>query len=243
MAHTLVFNQSDLSISYRCRTSTNGAELDLVYNYIRNFLKKSRRLNVAIFIEPQIESGYPDIVIAEYSKIPINKELAQRANLSNVDLKILFQVMQVNSISIKALKELLGYSELQIKKSLNVLEICNMVKISTTGKFVRKRNIKSFFFIKKITSIEAKISKWHEAIDQSFTNQWFSGESYILLNKRPNTRCEQICCTTGTGIISLFNNAYSILLDSSHRKIPASYVSLLFNEWIIRKLLKEQCHE
>ena len=118
-----------------------------------------------------------------------------------------------------------------------------MVQTSATGNYVRKREIKSFFKIKKIVSIEAKIGKWHDVIDQSYTNQWFSSESYVLLNSLPTAQCEITCKKDGTGILNFQNKKYQIVVESAHRDLPVSYVSLLFNEWIYKETIRRKQYE
>jgi predicted transcriptional regulator len=238
MSKILYFACSDSNIGYRARTSTQGEELEMVHQFIKRVEFKYRRYkkkNLAIFIEPQLESGYPDIVLIEYKHINGIHFNTDRLKLSYPDLKIFFEILQYNSITLEHLQQVLGYEQNQIKKTIHLLSNCNLVKISPTGRCVRKRALKSFFEIKKIISIEAKINKWHDVIDQSYTNQWFSSETYVLLKKYSNVQCVKDCEEKGMGVIIADADKFKKLNDSSKRKLPVSYVSLLFNEWIIRK--------
>lgn len=158
-------------------------------------------------------------------------------------MKILFHILQYNTIHKAQIEKELGYSKQQVEKTLASLIKSDMIQISSTGNYVRKREIKSFFKVKKIISIEAKIGKWHDVIEQSYTNQWFSSESYVLLNTLPTVQCELTCKKEGTGIIYINNNKYQIMIESAHRDLPVSYISLLFNEWIYKETLRRKLHE
>lgn len=243
MREILLFNHTDLSIGYHSRTSTQGAEINMVHSLIEQVTSENSHNNLAVFIEPQLESGYPDIVFVEYSNTSKNMWTESRCKLSIIDLKILYQILQVNSISKHKIHELLGYDINQINKSTQLLRACNMISISSTGQYVRKKPLKTFFRLRKIISVEAKMDKWLNVIEQSFTNQWFSSESYILLNKYPPYQCESICLEDGTGIILKTDNNFHFVSSSSIRKLPVSYVSLLFNEWILRKKFMEGMNE
>ena len=59
------------NIGLYTRSVTEGEELELVKEfidyYVHNFFKNNKITNLAVFIEPQIASGFPDIVFASYS--------------------------------------------------------------------------------------------------------------------------------------------------------------------------------
>lgn len=235
MTDTLFFSKTNEAINYHSRTSTQGEELKMVKGFISSFLSKKKKRNVAIFIEPQLPSGYPDIVIVEYSTMRNLQYNEDRFKLNDVDLRILFHIMQFNSISQKQIEFSLGFSRQRIEKAIYLLQKSDMIKVSPTGNYIRKREVKSFFKITNIISIEAKIGKWHDVVDQSYTNQWFSSQSYILLNNCPTPDCEEICKKEGVGILYADGKGYQIFSKSNFRKLPVSFMSLQFNEWIYRK--------
>ena len=71
MDRILIFDHNIKDIGLYTRPSTQGDELDLVEDfieyYIHNFLKSNKTNNLAIFVEPKVASGFPDIVFASYS--------------------------------------------------------------------------------------------------------------------------------------------------------------------------------
>lgn len=232
-----IFSHSIQEIGYVARTNTKGNEFDMVNRYIEHIIKKYSKLKrkqIAIFIEPQIDTGYPDIVIVEYNTSSEHLWNENRKHLSTNDLKILYQIQQQKNASLKSLNELLGFSIIDIKKSITRLATCNLVHLSKTQNHVRNIQLSAYCRINKIISIEAKIDKWSEAIQQASKNVWFSTESYILMNKDScNNLIIEKCKQHGIGII-LVNGRIQYELESEHRVFPVSYASLQFNEWIQR---------
>ena len=239
MGNIKVFSHSLPTIGYTARTVTKGNEFEMVNKYIEHLLSKYKSLKkkkIAIFIEPQIETGYPDIVIVEYYDCSENLWNQFRSKLSNSDLKILFEIQMRKNISIASLVELLGFSYAEIRKAVLRLNQCNLVHISKENEIVRNIELHAFCHVNKVISIEAKINKWTEAIRQASMNVWFSTESYILMNKDScNDEIIHKCKEKGIGII-LINGKINKVLVSEQRKFPVSYSSLQFNEWIQRSL-------
>jgi predicted transcriptional regulator len=236
-ASVRIFNQSVPEIGYSARTTTYGEEFDMVNYYIEHLVWKYKKLEqkrVAVFVEPQIDTGYPDIVIVEYSGTIKTKWAESRNNLTSTDLRILFQVIQQKNASIQGLSSLLGFSQSDVEKSFNRLAACNLIHLSSTGRYARNVRLQSFCNVKKVIAIEAKIDKWTDAILQASKNSWFSTESFVLLNKeRCNETIIQKCETHGLGII-LVNGDVKYVLKGEQRNFPVSYTSILFNEWIQR---------
>jgi len=238
MSKIEIFNHSQPDIGYVARTSTQGDEFEMVNKYIEHLLNKYQKLKkkkIAIFIEPQIDTGYPDIVIVEYYNNAGVEWNEIRSKLSISDFKILFQIQKQKNAKVSSLIELLGFTEGELSKSLNKLSQCGLIHLSEKQDYVRNVQLHSYSHINKIVSIEAKINKWSEAIQQASKNVWFSTESYILMNKDScNDLIVKKCAENGVGII-LVNGVIKTILKSEHRSFPVSYTSLLFNEWIHRK--------
>lgn len=237
MSETIILKKSIKKIGYISRTITNGSEYDMVNRYVEFIKNKYDNLkykNAAIFIEPKLDSGYPDIVIVEYSSNTDVYWNNERMKLTITDYKILYHIQIVKYISIVKLSELLGFPESTIIKSISHLNSCKLVHISKSGKYVRNVKLKGYSKILNIISIEAKLDKWSEAIKQAERNIWFSTESYILMNKDfCNTSIINDCKSKGIGII-LINGSIHFALKSQKRSFPVSYASLLFNEWLVK---------
>lgn len=235
--NTIIFNGTMLNINYVARTSTAGKEFDMVTRYVNYLLKKYgefKRKKAAIFIEPQIDTGYPDIVVVEFCSLPPLQWSTMRNTLSGIDMKILFYIQTHGYSKICDLESTLGYSEEVLLKSISKLRKCGLIYASHRYRSVQSVSLKSYCRVNKIISIEAKIDKWHEAIRQASNNIWFSTESYILMNKDScSTKIQEDCRKRGVGII-LVNGKVETVLTSEQRKFPVSYASLQFNEWILR---------
>lgn len=232
-----IFHASDSKIGYFARTTTKGQEFDMVKKYISFIVKKYSKLKrkeIAIFIEPQIYTGYPDIVIVEF--YPLKNDIwdEQRRTLTITDIKILFYIQTQKNASIDSIIENLGYSLDVVNKSIKKLYSCKLVHLSKSQKYVRNTKLENYSKIRKIIAIEAKIDKWQEAIRQANNNVCFSTESYILMNKEScSKKIIDTCKEIGIGII-LVNGKIQTIQKSTERTFPVSYASLQFNEWIMR---------
>lgn len=244
MAIIEIFNHSIPSIGYVSRTVTQGEEFEMVNSFINYFIKKKSDLTkkqIAIFVEPQIDTGYPDIVVVEYysSKLFLWNDF--RFKLTNNDLKILFEIQKRKKTSKKELEILLGFKESTLCDSLSRLNSCGMLLANKTFDSIYSKKLETFCQVKNIISIEAKMDKWNEAIQQATNNTWFASESYILMKKNKcNDEVINLCKERGVGIILQNDKIYAVL-ESKKSKFPVSYSSFLFNEWIFRRrFLKEE---
>lgn len=235
--HTLLFSGTVLDINYIARTSTEGKEFDMVMDYVDFLIEKYDKLKkkrAAIFIEPQLDTGYPDIVVVEYTSFPKTKWVSLRNDLSATDIKILFYIQTQGYCRLGDLEKILGFSEETIKRTVLKLNKCGLVHAYEKKNSVRSVQLGSYCKVKKIISIEAKIDKWNEAIRQAGNNIWFSTESYVLMNKDScSSNIQDACRERGVGII-LINGTIKTILSSKQRNFPVSYASLQFNEWILR---------
>lgn len=234
-----VYGQTRSDIGYVARTNTKGQEFEMVKKYLNHLVLKYGKLKnkkVAIFIEPQLDTGYPDIVIVEYFSLPTNKWEISRSDLTCTDLKILFYIQGQKNSSISEISHTLGYPSASVEGSLKKLSAAGMVYLSKSKKYVRNVRLETYCRIHKIIAIEAKIDKWKDAIRQASNNVWFATESYILINKEScSPTISETCKANGIGII-LVNGTIKKELASTQRRFPVSYASLQFNEWILRDL-------
>lgn len=236
MGEILLFEQSLSNIGLISRTSKSGEELDMVNHYV-DYLKhkyRNRKTDIAIFYEPKIETGYPDLVIVEFNSTISQQWKPLRHKLSASDIKILFYIQSKKSTCIDEIVELLGYKSLTVVRSITKLANLNLIRVSKNGT-IHNVALQSYCSVKNIISIEAKIDKWSMAIAQAQKNVWFSSESYILMNRSNcNETIIKQCKMFGIGII-LLNGKVKTVLPGEFRRVPVSYMSLMFNEWIMRK--------
>lgn len=244
--NVIVIGPSQPNIGYIARTNTAGKEFEMVTQYIDHLIKKYSKLKkkkAVIFIEPQIDTGYPDIVVMEYFSKPSLPWKSVRSSLSSTDYKILFYIQSERYLSVEKISEILGYPVDVVGKSMSRLESCGLIHISKSKKYVRNIPLNMYYRIHKIIAIEAKIDKWQAAIRQANNNIWFSTESYILMNRETySSAVSSMCESMGLGII-VANGEIKTLLPSQKRKGPISYASLQFNEWFLRYIYRENVEE
>ena len=93
MERITIFDHNRRKIGLYTRTPTEGEELELVREFISyycdNFLRYNKKNNLAVFIEPKVASGFPDIVFASYSPKIMENWSCERERLTLNDLKIL----------------------------------------------------------------------------------------------------------------------------------------------------------
>ncbi|MCL6592100.1 MAG: hypothetical protein K6U80_19405 [Firmicutes bacterium] len=81
------------------------------------------------------------------------------------------------------------------------------------------------------------MSNWTEVFNQARLNQWFASESYVLSQvlrpKEKNLICSEML---GVGIYVLSRKGINKVRPSSVNPMPSCYASLLFNEWIGKRL-------
>lgn len=241
--NVLIYSSTRPDIGYVARTSTQGQEFDMVSKYIQHLVSKYSQLKnkkAAIFLEPQLDTGYPDIVIAEFFSLPDDCWRNVRNNLTCTDLKILYYIQVKRGGTIAEISNTLGFPISVVEKSTKHLDEARLIYLSKSKKSVRNVQLKSYCRIHKLIAIEAKIDKWKEAIRQANNNIWFATESYILMNKEScSPTIIETCKSNGIGII-LVNGKIRTELPSLRRPFPVSYASLQFNEWLLRDINKTE---
>lgn len=234
-----IFKNTIQKIKFFSRTKTQGEELDMVEKYVYHIIKTNRRTktNLAIFYEPQLEFGYPDLVLVEYKDCKSIQWNNIRENLDIIDLKILYEINRMKAVEIDDFVNILGYNKRVVKNCLIKLKKACLIKIH--GERVRRLPLNSYSCINKIIAIEAKIDKWDAAIKQAKNSYTFATEVYVLLNKKKCTdSIIERCRKDGLGII-LVNGKVENILKAAKNPYPVSYTSLLFNEWIQRYIRGE----
>ena len=242
-SNVVIYGCTRQDIGYVARTTTQGQEFDMVSKYLSHLITKYGRLKnkkAAIFLEPQLDTGYPDIVIVEYFSLPTNGWSKCRNDLTCTDLKILYYIQVKRGGSVAEISNTLGYPISLVNKSVKRLNEAGLIHLSKSKNFVRNTQLDAYCRIHKIIAIEAKIDKWKDAIRQANNNIWFATESYVLMNKEScSATITDTCKANGIGII-LVNGKIRTELPSVQRSFPVSYASLQFNEWLLRDINKTE---
>ncbi len=218
----------------RFKKRTEGPESILVNDFLSAYKQNNSEIDSCfIFMEPFTESGFPDIVIVLWDYAKISKWHPERSNLSNLDLKILHHMMTKRcNFTIENLKNQLGYSTNKLQRSLDKLMSANLVRNLKNNKY-RVCAINDAFYVKSIIAIEAKIKNWKNAFVQAETNFWFASESYVLFRDEfINHNIINKASLSPAGLLSLNNSNYQVISKSERMKMPVSYCSWIFNEYI-----------
>jgi len=213
------------------RRHREGPETDLVEWFLtESHIKVQRGHQITIFREPQLASGFPDLVIVVWKPSATSAWSPYRARLTNADIRLMSYLAQVGPCSLEAINDVFGHR--LASRSLAHLSEARMVKSSRT--YWTARALGSIFATKHIVAIEAKINKWKEALNQAILNKWFASSSCILMPKVPTT-------TPLIERANLFDIGVRVSeqkeLDISTKplaQIPMSHASWLFNEWAWR---------
>ncbi len=237
----IVFESCDDRIGYRSRKTTLGPEWGLVENFVDTGISElghtDRRNKLAIFVEPSIDSGFPDLVLAEFRPDSYRRWVEDRNNLTTVDLKILALLYDLRGSDVKSLQSTMGVRPSVVLKSLD--RLCNaglIIHVRKTRRWAPV-SLSKTFGIDRLIAIEAKVSNKQEVVEQAALDLWFASESYTLTQARPASMFRRRVRQAGVGIMVMTHkNVFRRYMGARKFSIPHSYASWQFNEWIGRRL-------
>ncbi|HUM84335.1 MAG TPA: hypothetical protein PLN48_11300 [Lachnospiraceae bacterium] len=241
MDRITIFNKAVESVGLHTRHSTEGKELELVNGFIdyycQNFLRTNRMRNLAVFVEPYIASGFPDIVFAAYNPSIMDNWSAERAGLNVADLKVLSYLLSVAPCNGEQIIASLKMPEVQVFTSVEKLFDAKLIE--RTNKKWCTRKMSNIYSIQKLISVEAKIGDVRKVAAQSFRNTWFASQSYALTSAAAPQESTITCFKKqGIGLYCKGKN-YEKVVEAQRLPLPSSYISLQFNEWIGNFMMKQ----
>lgn len=224
------------SIGFYTRAITEGNELELVKEfidyYIHVFLKNNKANNLAVFVEPRVASGFPDIVFASYSTKILDNWSDTREKLDTNDLKVMSHLISSGGCTGNDLMTGLKLCERAVLQALENLLDSKMVWRSQG--LWKPVDMKKIYHVKKLVSVEAKMADMKKVAEQSLINTWFASQSYALVNTaNPQTSTIRSFEKQGTGLYCK-RKGFKKVVEAQKLKLPSSYLSLQFNEWIGR---------
>ena len=229
-----IFDTCRPEIGFYRRNITDGKEYNLVSQFINYYCKYFKQANIkeklAVFIEPRIETGFPDVVFASYLPTILNNWTEKRNNLDLFDLKLLsFLYSKQNQNGVKIIAKL-GFPEKQVIISLEKLMDAKFISYRTG--FWKVRKLRDIFSITKIIAVEAKLNDICKVAEQTFRNTWFSSHSYALTNSAiPRDNTVNLFTKYGIGLYCKGTN-FNEVIEAKKFNLPSSYLSYQFNEWI-----------
>ena len=213
------------------RTSKEGPELNFLYEYVQNSLPQAPSgQKLTIFIEPNVESVFPDAVAVYWDIETVQQWNSNRLILTKQDIRVLHYLGLVKTTNIDGLQRYFSHPVIQ---SLERLENANLVyRMPRTWQIKSMRQI---FAVKRLITIEAKINDWQQGLFQAFFHTWFASESYLLVSKLPkNKKLVDEASKLGIGVVSSDVALENSLAPVRKDRIPKSYASWLFNEWVCK---------
>lgn len=213
---------SNERIGLHLRKVKFGPEDDIVQEFASTIADtfSSNSTNLAIFFEPQMETGFPDLVLVEYQLRIFDKWKGNRPILKKDDLKILQHLYNVGGARAKDIQCQLGLKSAPLLVSIERLLDAGMLR-RLNNKWV-PYSLKNTYAIKNITAIEAKISDLRTGIRQAEGNKWFASESYVLspVQKPSNTTIRKFY-KSGVGVYSIKKNHITRILPSAQVNLPS----------------------
>ena len=234
MSQIMLFNGSRPEIGLYTRLTTLGEEYSLVEQFIdyycHTFTRNNKKTQLAIFLEPQIESGYPDIVFASYLPSITDNWSDIREKLDTNDLKLLSYLCNANDVLGVKLIAKLGFPEKQTITSLEKLMDAKLV--SYRERSWRVRELRNVFSLTKLVAVEAKLSDIKKVVEQTHHNTWFASHSYALTNStRPQVETLKTFSRYGIGLYCK-GPQFRKVVEAKQYTLPSGYLSFQFNEWI-----------
>jgi len=231
------FKRGNTRIGLVARNGTTGPEAKLVETFKAHVPAcfRWRKGHIALFHEPQMETGFPDLVVVQYMPQVFKRWGPGRSDLKPMDLKLMHHLVRVKGADSAALIGALGIEARALLAALERLLDADLVK-RLRGKWV-PTPLKTVFAVRAIVAVEAKIKNWLDAFRQGQLDQWFASESYVLSPvEKPGRAAFERSQRTGVGILLLNGTRVRRLRSAQKGRIPVSYGSWMVNEWIGRRL-------
>jgi len=241
MNQIMVFKSNYPDIGFRSRSVTSGDEYALVEQFIdyycSDFLRNNKKTQLAVFIEPGIDSGFPDVVFASFLPSIIDNWSDKREKLEIIDLKLLSYLADTKSVRGKTIISKLRFPEKEVLASLERLMDAKLVSYCAGGWIVSK--LRDVFSITKLIAVEAKMNDISKVIDQSFVNTRFASQSYALTNStKPRNETIQKFSSCGVGLYCK-GTRFTKYVEAKQHTLPSSYLSYQFNEWIGKAITRK----
>jgi hypothetical protein len=231
------FKKNNDRIGLLTRNGSYGPEKELVVSFIRYIPQCFRwqKGEVAIFHEPRMETGFPDLIIAQYLPEVFDHWTKARSALNPKELKILHTLSNMRGADASTLMSTLGIAAKSLLLSIELLLDAGLI-IRSKAMWTAVP-LSHIFGVRSIVAVEAKIKNWIGAFHQSQLNLWFASEAYVLSPiEKPSQSIVSRSKESGIGIFLLNEHHMRRIQGTKKNHIPSSYGSWMINEWIGRYL-------
>lgn len=240
----LTFRGNDPVIGYSARQTARGPEQALVDSFLATGLGILDCLfhaqDVAVFVEPRLDSGFPDIVLARFKPGLFSRWRTARSLLTGIDLKVLSFLQSVKGADSPQIHAQMHLSFSEIRHSVELLQDAGLISRDSNRRTWIPKALDETFGLDCLVAVEAKIRNAQEVLDQAALNCWFASESYALTPTMPTSAFSRDARRAGVGLVSANpRSGYRRVVAPRRMALPSSYVSWQFNEWVGRRLNKE----
>lgn len=213
-----------------------GPEADLVLDFITSsFPSHLGGLWQSIFIEHDLGSSVPDIVIVYWDQDIANKWPTRRRLLRKIDYKLI-QYLYLNGPETE--NNLLRFFPRDLPCILNRLTSAAIIFGSDRG--WELKSFEEIFAVKQIISFEAKISASMRVFEQALLNSTFSSETYVVTKTEvPKDHALDFAKKLGVGIWCQKQSGYNPIMKAREQSLPQSYLSWHFNNLVWEYSLEE----
>jgi hypothetical protein len=238
VSQVIIIKNSRPDIGLYTRPATRGDEYSLVEQFIdyycRMFMRNNKKSKLAVFVEPRIDSGFPDVVFASYLPSIIDNWSDMREALDVNDIKLLSYLCNSENTLGAKLISALGFPERQTITSLEKLMDAKL--ISYRDQSWRIRKLRDIFSLTKLVAVEAKLNSISKVVEQTHLNTRFASHSYALTNSaHPHSETIKTFKKLGIGLYGK-DSQFRRIVDARQYYLPSSYLSLQFNEWIAKSI-------
>jgi len=205
----------------------SGPESDFVLDFLYNLdTVNANGLSESIFIEYRLENSTPDVIVVQWDPKITKLWASSRAHLKNVDYRLIHLLYVRGALSTQQLTLFFPTKLSSMLKRLSQAEI--VVEHDQTWQL---NSLDSIFAVRKIVSIEAKLSNSMRAVEQALLNTLFSSESYVLTKSvNPLKKSIKAAHDRGVGVWSYSNGRLNELVDAKEQTLPQSHVSWMLND-------------
>jgi hypothetical protein len=234
MNQVMIFSHSVPDIGLYTRPATLGDEFSLVEKFIEYychvFTRNNKKTRLAVFVEPRIDSGFPDIVFASYLPSITDNWSDMRETLDAYDLRLLSYLCGATEVSGAKLISKLGFPEKQTITSLEKLMDAKLITYRNHSWHVRE--LRDVFSLTKLVAVEAKLNDIRKVVEQTHLNTRFASHSYALTNAaQPQGETVKTFSRYGLGLYCK-GKQFQRVVKAREYNLPSSYLSFQFNEWI-----------
>lgn len=218
----------------KSRNPVEGPELRLLTRLLQTTLPTDKRLARVVFREPEVPTGFPDLVIAYPSARPL-VECRARLTLTARHIQLLHHLWCVRGDGLESVAKALSLRPIDVECCADNLVAADLV--TRRGRFLLPKATRRTFVLRRLVAVEGKMRNWRSALQQAVANTWFASHSFIAI---PPTRSlpqvKREARRHGIGVLVVNDTESTCVLSPKEHAIPASYGSWLFNEWTVQRM-------